>query len=335
MDDPPAGLRILRIAARSRDSLQQEAVGSILDYIRSQRGTDGGFCDRSGRPDLYYSFFGLAGLAALGAFEELRHTRPYLDAERAWETLDPVHLICLVRSRALLRARPLLGLALRPTAGAWLARGERLLARRFRTTGGQAARRFAACLQRFRSPDGALAAAPHPPPGEASLYLTFLALLAGEEIGAALPESDAVSEVLAACNCPDGGFGSRSGMTSGVVSATSAALVLQHRHAPPVGERSVRWLRERQDASGGFLATAAAPFPDLLSTATALLALCWIDQPLASARIDLAEGFVAEHWNEDGGFCGSLPDPSSDLEYTFYGLLALGCLRTMREGTDQ
>jgi hypothetical protein len=60
----------------------------------------------------------------------------------------------------------------------------------------------------------------------------------------------------------------------------------------------------------------------LLSTATALFALrCYGVEPRYSA-VDFIEG----HWLDDGGFAATLLDDESDVEYLFYGLLALGTL---------
>ena len=67
--------------------------------------------------------------------------------------------------------------------------------------------------------------------------------------------------------------------------------------------------------------------PDLLSTATALFALRVAGGKIPAGEIRQTQEFVVAHWNEDGGFCGTPADPLSDTEYTFYALLALGCLQ--------
>jgi hypothetical protein len=70
--------------------------------------------------------------------------------------------------------------------------------------------------------------------------------------------------------------------------------------------------------------------PDLLSTGVTLYALrrLGLDPATHFSEADrtATEEFITLHWNDDGGFCGTLADPQSDCEYTFYGLLALGCL---------
>lgn len=75
-----------------------------------------------------------------------------------------------------------------------------------------------------------------------------------------------------------------------------------------------------QDVSGGFRAHDGAPFPDLLSTAVALFALAEYGLCPSYGSRD----FIRAHWLPDGGFAPTLFDDRSDVEYVFYGLLALG-----------
>jgi hypothetical protein len=81
---------------------------------------------------------------------------------------------------------------------------------------------------------------------------------------------------------------------------------------------------------GGFAAAPGAPAPDLLSTATALLALS--DGSLRDAgALERARRpcleFLDAVWDERaGGFRGNVLDDVVDCEYTWYGLVALGIL---------
>lgn len=77
-----------------------------------------------------------------------------------------------------------------------------------------------------------------------------------------------------------------------------------------------------QDETGGFRAHANAPFPDLLSTSVAAFAL---HLHHISPRFDV-KPFVEAHWQDDGSFVASLVDAFGDVEYEFYGLLALGSI---------
>ena len=84
----------------------------------------------------------------------------------------------------------------------------------------------------------------------------------------------------------------------------------------------VQRLLDMQHESGGFLAHEGAPLPDLLSTAVALFAL---SQQHVCLPYDV-HPFIEAHWQEDGSFAATLLDEYGDVEYVFYGLLAIGSL---------
>ena len=77
-----------------------------------------------------------------------------------------------------------------------------------------------------------------------------------------------------------------------------------------------------QDETGGFRAHLGAPFPDLLSSSVAVFALHVHN---ITPRYDV-KPFIEAHWQEDGSFMASLFDGFGDVEYEFYGLLALGSI---------
>ena len=81
----------------------------------------------------------------------------------------------------------------------------------------------------------------------------------------------------------------------------------------------------RHADDGGFFAVPMAPLPDLLSTATALHALSGLHADLGKIREPCLD-FIDTLWTSKGGFHGTWTDDVLDVEYTFYGLLALGHL---------
>lgn len=110
-------------------------------------------------------------------------------------------------------------------------------------------------------------------------------------------------------------------LSGSTTNAVCCVLAMQHQTGIPSDETYVKWLRQRQDESGGFLASEEAPIPDLLSTAVALFTLRLLGEAVGDAM-----PFVQAHWLESGGFAPTLLDDYSDVEYVFYGLLALGSL---------
>ena len=126
---------------------------------------------------------------------------------------------------------------------------------------------------------------------------------------------------LDAYRTSDGGYANVKGGKEMATNATAAALMVVGQSEGYDAAR-VSPLLEAQEPSGGFRATSVAPIPDLLSTATALFVLnCYGVRP----RYEAAD-FVEAHWLESGGFAATLLDEKSEVEYLFYGLLALGTL---------
>ena len=111
--------------------------------------------------------------------------------------------------------------------------------------------------------------------------------------------------------------------SSWTTNAVCCGLSMQHQMGIEPNQSFVEWLQQQQDETGGFHASEQAPIPDLLSTAVALFTLRLMDAPTRDAS-----QFVQAHWLDSGGFAPTLLDDYSDVEYVFYGLLALGSIRT-------
>ena len=103
--------------------------------------------------------------------------------------------------------------------------------------------------------------------------------------------------------------------------AVCCLLAMQYQTNRLLDSNLLSWLQARQDETGGFHATDEAPIPDLLSTAVALFTLRLVD-----AEAHDATNFIHAHWVDNGGFAPTILDDYSDVEYVFYGLLALGSI---------
>lgn len=101
--------------------------------------------------------------------------------------------------------------------------------------------------------------------------------------------------------------------------AVCCILAMQHQMGEQLDAAYVKWLQQRQDETGGFYANEEAPIPDMLSTAVTLFTL-----RLIGAEFKDATQFIQAHWLDCGSFAPTLLDDYSDVEYLFYGLLALG-----------
>ncbi len=286
-------LEMLQALRLSRSQLGDSSA-LVGEYLRSQLSPEGGFCDRSGRGDLYYTVFGLESLIALGAPVPPAIV-PYLLGFGLGEKLDLVHLCCLIRCRA--------------SAGVLPSNAEldTLLAR----------------LESYRTADGGYS--PEPGAASGSAYGCFLVAMAFEDLGQPIPAKDRAVHCLKQLQAADGGFANQPNQAFGLTPSTAAAATLLQSLGEELPPGLDSWLLSRVHPEGGFYAIPAAPIPDLLSTATALHALAHMPVSLDSLREPCLD-FVNSLWTGGGAFAGSWADSTPDCEYTYYGLLALGHL---------
>ena len=187
-------LEMLQVA-RLAPKVLGESSHLVREFLQRQQNLDGGFKDRSGRSDLYYTVFGLDGCVALQKDFNALQVESYLSPFGNGEGLDFVHLCCLARC--------------------WAAVG-----------------RFSSaftdpCLKRiegFRSADGGY----NPVEGSSSgtAYGCFLAMGAYQDLGEPLPEPTGISHCLQTLQTDDGAWANESGVRRGATNATAAAVTL-------------------------------------------------------------------------------------------------------------
>lgn len=285
-------LQVARLAPR----LLESSTELVAAFLQSQLTEGGGFPDREGRPDLYYTVFGLEAMLALQLEPPVARVGGFLRNQARPEDLDFVHACSLARCGA-------------------------ALAKSF--FDGPSVERLSARILAFRTPDGGF----HGTPGrtQGSAYGALLAWGALADLGIAPPAREPLRDSILALRLADGSFANEPDLPQGSTTATAAAVTLCRHLQQPLEESTGTWLLARQHPSGGFLAAPQAPLPDLLSTAVALHALDGLQVPL-EARRDACLDFVDSLWSAEGGFHGHWADDPLDVEYTYYGLLALGHL---------
>lgn len=289
-------LQVARLAPR----ILGEAADLVREFLRGQQNPDGGFKDRAGQSDLYYTVFGLDALAALQAQADTARAARFVESFGSGEGLDFVHICCLARCRAAL------GSAQAATASAG-AISEALCER----------------LEAFRTPDGGYQPTPGATRGTA--YGAFLALGAYQDLGRPLPAPLELVQSLKRLETPDGAWANEVGPKTGATNATAAAIAVLRNLRMPINPAVGQWLLAQRHPQGGFVAAPGAPLPDLLSTATALHALAGMEVSFAHLK-EVCLDFVDSLWTNQGGFHGHWADDTLDCEYTFYALLALGHL---------
>lgn len=286
-------LEMLQVA-RLAPQLLGESRDLVAGFVRGCLNPDGGFGDRGGKSDLYYTVFGLDALIALQEPLPSEPVAGYLGQFGEGDGLDFVGLACLARCWAALSPSP-------PP-------GERAILER---------------LERYRSADGGYAQGLGSQEG--SVYASFLALGAYQDLRRPMPDAQRILDSMATLGTGDGAFSNRPHARHGITTVTAAAVLLLRALEGPTDRHLGLWLLDRCHPSGGFLAAPNAVVPDLLSTATALHALAALHVPLGGVR-EACVDFVDSLWTNRGGFYGTWADDAIDCEYTFYALLALGHL---------
>jgi len=266
-------------AARLAPNLLGESAELVRQFVRRQQNPDGGFKNRAGESDLYYTVFGLDCLVALREPVETVRLDGYLRSFGDGDALDFVHLTCLARC--------------------WSERAPE--------------ETRAAILARIESFS------------PATLYEWFLACGACLDLRAPMPDSAGLLRCIGAMRSRDGACGNVPDLPLGSTTATAAAVALLRQFNEPPPKEFGPWLLAQAWPDGGFVAMPNAPMPDLLSTATALHALASMKFPFDHIREPCLD-FLDTLWTNEGGFHGHWADDHLDVEYTSYGLLALGHL---------
>jgi prenyltransferase beta subunit len=277
---------------KGKEQLGVEAIRRIVGFVESQQTEEDAFSDKGGKSDLYYSSFGwmLSYLLDIKKIDTKKMDL-YL-SQQDTDALDLTHYAAYMRCLMIKR----------------LMRGGKigLLVRSLFATNIRALNSFESVPHNdVRSP-----------------YTRFIWLSLLEDAGQQIKGKKEIVNSWVDYRLSGGGYTNiKDGLTA-TTNATVAALATKGQLTGYNINDDVRYLRDRQNDSGGFTAAEASPIPDLLSTATALFMLnCYDIRPNYSAR-----DFVEAHWLDSGGFAATLLDDRSDVEYTFYGLLALGSL---------
>jgi hypothetical protein len=257
---------------RSDKMLDTDATADLRAFVRSRQHPSGGFVDRAGNPDLYYTLFGYYLANALGLNEILAATGKYAENEAGHMKPDGIHLQCA----AILIAE--------------LSDDRKLL---------KALRR-----QISRNLNRQLKKQPE--------YGAFVTLLTCWHTG------DFISVLRIMRHLK------RLEENDNLPSTVIASLVVMLSSFDRPAGNLINRLIAFSDKNGGFRAVKAAPLPDMLSTAVSLYALRYSGYDLRMIRPECLS-FIDAHY-ASGGFCSNMLDRDADLEYTFYGLLALGSL---------
>ena len=276
-------------------------------FIRQFAEPHGGFRGRDGGADLYYTSFAVRALAMCDRLlpEDLIPTAAYLRQFNP-AALDAVDGMNWLATAVAVQA----------------AGGPDVVA----DAADAVADAVVDSLNRLRTSDGGFAKAVGGASG--STYHTFLAVLAHQLVGRDVPEAEAIVAFVLGRQRDDGGFVEIKPMRRSGTNPTAAACALLRIFGAEsrVHPDDLRDFFADVRTEGGVAANTRVPFPDGLSTFTALLTD--LDWQLGLLHGPAVEGFLVEQLEfPTGGFRAAGWDDAADVEYTFYGL---GCLALSR-----
>lgn len=292
------------------DLLDEQGREEVLQFIASQQNSDGGFMDRAGKSDLYYSLFGGMMLRAWGMghraeSREAEDRRPET-GDRRPETEDrrPEKEI-RDDVESLLKFKEFIDCQSNSKVPGFIERCCLALLQKEFGTG-----RFSR-LKSLLSLGRSFWEERH------SINLSYRSFVLFLTLDAVFP-FPAISKRLS--------WRISSGTTVDQHSPCSevAAKVFLQKMMNQDGTEEQKLLTSFICESGGFKAFQHLQQADMLSTAVALFALKDDGSDLRLLK-PACLGFIQSNF-ADGAFLSGDGDQTADLEYTFYGLLALGVL---------
>jgi len=261
------------VLIKAPQMLDSEMVSEIRSFITGRQTIEGGFADRGGKTDLYYTLFGIYIAEALSVESVLEPAGNYIKKLVQNSDLSGVYLYC----GAILYAK-LIG------------------------TDNTTEKLRAQIVSDLED-----SISKHP---EYSCFLGILALYyLGDfwNIQRIVSQYKRLIPLKGNYPCP-------------VAAANVVIRGMDGNRSS--GNEDFLYLFKREN--GGFAALQNAPSGDLLSTGVALYALHFLEADIRLIKPDCLN-FIDDLY-DNGGFRSTPEDYMTDVEYTFYGLLALGSM---------
>src|SRR5438445_3597711 len=251
MSDEPYLLRLTSRLAEGLSGLSDDFRHRHAAFLTACQNPDGGFSGREGGSDLYYTGFGLRGLAVLNALtpEICSRAAGFLGPSLTQQA-SVVDFFSLLYSCALVQ----------------LGGGPDVLA----GSPEDWPDRVAATLETFRTPDGGYGKSVGDRAG--STYHTFLVILCYQLLGREVPDAEKLKTFIDSRRRGDGGFVEIAAMKRSGTNPTAAAGGVLQILAATADEfhtetqNVIPFLTGMASPEGGLRANVLAPLADLLST---------------------------------------------------------------------
>ncbi|MBW8331375.1 MAG: hypothetical protein K0M40_05090 [Prolixibacteraceae bacterium] len=287
--------QMIALLRNALDLLDEQGRGEVLQFVLSQQNPDGGFQDRGGRSDLYYSLFGAMMIRAWskGHGDRRSETEAKHLEHETWN-LEPVKKLKWFISHQS-----------NANVSGFIEKCCLVLLQKELKTGRISRIRsiFSLCRSFWRE--------------RQSINLSYRSFVLFLTLDAVFPFPRLLK------------FGAGKMLKRTTVDQHSpcsevAARVFLQKMMNQNGLKETELLMSFASESGGFKAFAHLDQADMLSTSVALFALNFAGSDLRLLK-PACLNFIESNF-ADGAFLSGDGDATTDVEYTFYGLLALGVL---------
>jgi len=259
------------VLKKSTHLLDNQTINEVCERTQSLITKEGGFCDRGGKTDLYYSLFGVLVSEALMPGKNDENLKRYIQKLHLSSEYKGVYLYCAAIIHYKLFGSDKVSIKLKKQVREAL-----------RTN--------------LQKPDY-------------NLFLGILSLYVHQDYFS-------LFKMLRKMNFDE----DKNDLPCPVLAAKAIVLKASGKNIENVEKK----LMDLYRGNGSFSALKDSPIGDLLSTAVALFALQFIG---ADVRLIKPECLVyIDSLYDNGSFRATELDFDTDIEYTFYGLLALGSL---------
>lgn len=272
--------------------LDKQGREEVLKFLMSQQNQDGSFRDRGGKSDLYYSLFG--GLMLRAGESEVRSlkTEDLIPKQEAVEG-------------AILKLNKFIAQQSNSKVSGFIEKCCLVLLQKELNAGQNSQIRALVSLGKSFWKE------------RRSINISYRGFVLFLTLDAVLPFQSILK------------FGAKRMLARTTIDQHSpcsevAARVFLQKMMNQDGSKDQELLKSFACTTGGFKAFAHLNNADMLATAVALFALNYSGYDLRLLKPSCFD-FIGQNFS-DGAFLSGDGDPTADVEYTFYGLLALGTL---------
>lgn len=291
--------QIIHLLGNALALLDDQGREEVLQFILASQNEDGGFCDRGGSSDLYYSLFGMLMLKAMEEKLTVYAENKPIEDISAWKDTHTSVATSLLKLKQFSQGQTAIKNHGFIERCCLVLLQSELKSKRYS--------RFMSMVSLARSSWQE----------RASINLSYRSFVLFLTLDAVLP-------VFSFIKGPAKRMMEKTTINEHSPCSEVAAKVFLNKMMQKENSKEVELLNSFAAPAGGFKAFNHLDRADMLSSAVALFALKYANADLRLIKPSTLD-FIQSNY-ASGAFLSGDGDATQDVEYTFYGLLALGVL---------